>query len=73
MVTRSTSSAKKKRRMKLTDAAAYLGVSPAKVSRLIRAGELTYSDDSLDRRRRLVLVADLDRIKEQSLPSEEDE
>ena len=73
MAARNTSSAGKKRRMKLTDAAAYLGVSQSKISRLIRDGELTYSDDVLDRRRKLVLVEDLNRIKEQSLLSEKDD
>lgn len=60
------------RRMKLSDAAAYLGVSAAKVSRLVKAGELTCFEDILDRRRKLVLVEELDRPKEQSLKSEEE-
>ncbi len=62
----------KKKRMKLSDAAAYLGISAAKISRLIRAGELSYSVDPLDRRRKIVRVEDLDRIKDQSLLSEEE-
>ncbi len=58
--------------MKLSDAAAYLGISAAKISRLIRAGELSYSVDPLDKRRKIVRVEDLDRIKEQSLSWEEE-
>jgi hypothetical protein len=65
-------SRKKLRRMKLSDAAAYLGVSPAKISRLISAGILTCSPDLLDKRRELVRVADLDFLKEQSLIAEEE-
>lgn len=65
-------SGEKSRRMKLSDAATYLGVSAAKISRLIKAGELQCSSDSLDRRRKLVRVEDLDRIKEGSLTSTED-
>lgn len=73
MATRDTTSPEKKKRMKLSDAATYLGVSAAKMSRLIGAGRLSYSVDPLDLRRKLVLVEDLDRIKEQSLSSEEEE
>lgn len=58
--------------MKLSDAAAYLGVSAAKMSRLVKAGELSCVEDKLDRRRKLVQVEDLDRLKEQSLKSEEE-
>jgi excisionase family DNA binding protein len=66
-------SGEKPKRMKLSDAAAYLGVSPAKVSRLIRSGELPFTVDGLDKRRRIVSREHLDRIKEQSLNSEEDD
>lgn len=58
--------------MKLSDAAAYLGISAAKISRLVRAGELSYSVDPLDKRRKIVRVEDLNRIREQSLASDED-
>lgn len=58
-------------RMKLIDAAAYLGVSPAKLSRIVRSGELSCTVDPLDRRRKLVAVADLKRLREQSLLAEE--
>lgn len=57
--------------MKLSDAAAYLGVSPAKLSRTVGRGELSYTVDPLDRRRKLVAVADLKRLREQSLLAEE--
>lgn len=73
MATRNTSSPGKRRRMKLADAANYLGMSPASVSRLITRGVLKYTVDPLDLRRRLVLVEDLDRLREQSLVSEEAE
>jgi hypothetical protein len=58
-------------RMKLSDAAAYLGVSSAKLSRIIGRGELSCTVDPLDRRRKLVAVADLERLREQSLLAEE--
>lgn len=69
---RNASSPEKKKRMKLSDAAAYLGTSASKISRLIKAGELSCSVDPLDRRRKIVWVEDLDRIREQSLASDED-
>jgi predicted XRE-type DNA-binding protein len=65
MPTRNTSSEKK--RMKLRDAAVYLGVSQAKITRLIRLGILPYTVDELDLRQKLVLVEDLDRIKNRFL------
>jgi hypothetical protein len=69
MDTRKTSSAKK-RKLKLSDAAAFLGVSPAKVSRMIKAGELKCVDDPLDRRRKLVEVKALEQLKLKSLAEE---
>jgi hypothetical protein len=69
MGTRNTSSAKK-RKLKLSDAAAYLGVSPSKVSRLVKTGELKCADDPLDRRRKLVEVKALERLKLRSLAGE---
>lgn len=73
MATRNTTSPEKRKRMKLADAARYLGISPASVSRLISKGVLKYTVDPLDMRRRLVFVEDLDRLREQSLVSEESE
>ena len=67
MMNRNASLPEKKRRMKLSDAAVYLGISAAKLSRLVSRGELSYSIDPLDRRRRLVAVTDLDRLRQQSL------
>lgn len=58
-------------RMKLSDAAAYLGVSSAKLSRIVGRSELSCTVDPLDRRRKLVAVADLKRLREQSLLAEE--
>lgn len=66
MENRNTSSAKK-RKLELSDAAAFLGVSASKVSRLIKAGELKCIDDPLDRRRKLVEVKALERLKLRSL------
>jgi hypothetical protein len=60
-------------KMKLSDAAAYLGVSPAKLSRIVGRGELSCTVDPLDRRRKLVAIADLKRLREQSLLGEETE
>jgi predicted site-specific integrase-resolvase len=60
----------KKRKLKLNDAAAFLGVSAAKISRLIKAGELKCVDDPLDRRRKLVEVKALERLKRRSLAEE---
>lgn len=56
-----------KKRMTMTEAAAYLGISTATISRIVKRGEISYSVDPLDRRRKLVLVADVKRLKEQSL------
>lgn len=69
--TRKTPPSQGRSRMKLSDAAAYLGVSPAKLSRIVSRGELSYTVDPLDRRRKLVAVADLKRLREQSLLAEE--
>jgi hypothetical protein len=66
MTTRNESSPEKKR-MTLTEAAAYLGTSQAKLSRLVASGQLAYSVDPLDLRRKLVEVSDLKRLKEKSL------
>lgn len=65
MMNRNASSEKK--RMTVTEAATYLGTSTATLSRIIKRGELTYSVDPLDRRRKLVSAADVRRLKEQSL------
>ncbi|MDT5270393.1 MAG: hypothetical protein QOH49_2579 [Acidobacteriota bacterium] len=69
--TRKTTTPQRQSRMKLSDAAAYLGVSSAKLSRIIGRGELSCTVDPLDRRRKLVAVADLERLREQSLLAEE--
>ena len=73
MGTRKTPLLQRRSRMKPSDAAAYLGVSPAKLSRIVSRGELSCTVDPLDRRRKLVAVADLKRLKEQSLLAEETE
>jgi hypothetical protein len=71
MGTRKTTTPQGRSRMKLSDAAAYMGVSPAKLSRIVGRGELFCTVDPLDRRRKLVAVADLKRLKELSLLAEE--
>jgi len=60
-------SAAKNRRLKLSEAAAYLGVTPSKVSRLIKAGVLKFSVDPFDRRLKLVRVKELERLKRASV------
>lgn len=72
MSTRNTSSPGKKR-MTLTEAAAYLRTSQAKLTMLIGSGQLAYTTDPLDLRRKLVLVADLNRLKEKSLFAREED
>jgi len=65
-MSRNTSSPEKKK-MSLTQAAAYLGISQAKLSRLISSGQLDYTVDPLDLRRKWVRAADVKRLKEESL------
>jgi excisionase family DNA binding protein len=55
------------RKMTLGEAAQYLNVSPRKVGSMVKAGLIQAKPDPLDRRRRLVLVADLDSLKRESL------
>lgn len=47
----------------LTEAADYLGVSRPTIKRLINEGTLMTTESPLDRRVKLLLVADLDRLK----------
>ena len=54
----------------LIQAADYLGVSRPTIKRLINEGELTYTASPLDRRMKLVKVADLDRLKAAPRPSQ---
>ena len=61
------SSSAKKRKLKLSDAAAFLGVSNAKISRLIKTGELKCVNDPLDKRKKLVELEALERLKQGSL------
>lgn len=46
----------------LVEAAAYLGVSRAKLSRLIKEGAVPYTVSPLDKRFKLLKRADLDRL-----------
>ena len=61
------SSSDNERKMTLTEAARYLNVSPRKVSHLVKDGVIRFNTDPLDKRRRLVSVADLDSLKRASL------
>lgn len=54
-------------RMTLTQAADYLGISQRKMAYMVKDGEIKFTVDPLDRRRKLVSVAELDSLKQQSL------
>lgn len=56
--------------MTMTQAIRYLGVSPRKMSALIREKVIEYSIDPLDNRRKLLKVRDLDELKRRSLGKE---
>ena len=71
MGTRKTLPLQEQSRMKLSDAASYRGVSRAKLSRIVGSGELPCTVDPLDRRRKLMAVADLKRLREPSRLAEE--
>jgi hypothetical protein len=71
MTNRTSLSPEKKSRVKLSDSGAYLGVSPTTLSRIVSRGDLSCTIDSLNRRRNLVAVADLKRLRQQSLLAEE--
>jgi predicted site-specific integrase-resolvase len=47
----------------VTEAQQRLGVSRDKISRLMRDGELPYTINPLDRRKKFVLVTDLEALK----------
>ena len=55
--------------MTLTQAADYLGVSLRKMAKMVKAGEINFTVDPLDKRRKLVRVSDLDELKKASLHS----
>jgi excisionase family DNA binding protein len=61
------SPAKKERRMTLTQAAGYLGISLRKMAQMVKDGEIKFIVDPLDRRRKLISVAEMDSLKRQSL------
>jgi hypothetical protein len=58
---------KKERRMMLKQAANYLGISLRKMAYMVKAGEVEFTVDPLDRRRKLISVTELDSLKRQSL------
>lgn len=53
----------------LMQAAAYLGVSRMKLSRMARAGELAYVTSPLDKRVKLFRREDLDQLKQAPRPT----
>jgi predicted site-specific integrase-resolvase len=53
--------------MILREAAAYLGVSAAKMSRIIKNGELRVRTDPLDRRVKFVKRGDVERLRHASI------
>lgn len=65
------SPARDNRKMTFTGAAAYLGVSPRKMGRIVKEQGLEFTVDPLDRRRKLLKVKDLDKLKEASLVGSE--
>jgi excisionase family DNA binding protein len=52
----------------LMQAAAYLGVSRMKLSRMVRAGELAYVTSPLDKRVKLFRREELDRLRDAPRP-----
>lgn len=61
-------SSSNQQKMTVTQAAAYLGVSLRKMSQMVRDGEVKHvTTDPLDRRRKLILMAELDALKRRSL------
>lgn len=59
---------KKERKMTLTQAAGYLGISTRKMAQMVKDGEIkNVTVDPLDKRRRLVEVRHLDELKRRSL------
>jgi predicted site-specific integrase-resolvase len=61
------SPSRKGRKMKLKDAAVFLGISIPVMTRLVSSGALKYVIDPLDRRKKLVAVEELERLKQESL------
>lgn len=53
--------------MTLTQAADYLGISLRKMAQMVKDGEIKFIVDPLDRRRKLISVAEMDSLKQQSL------
>jgi excisionase family DNA binding protein len=62
------SSPKDSRKMTLTQAAGYLGISTRKMAQMVRDGEIkNVTVDPLDKRRRLVEVRQLDALRQRSM------
>ena len=54
-------------KLTFTEAAAYLGVSHRKITQMAKNGEIKFTIDPLDKRRKLVKLADLKQLKHASL------
>jgi predicted urease superfamily metal-dependent hydrolase len=59
------------RKITLHEAAVYLGVSPGKISRMVRRGQLEVIVDPLDMRKKLVSLRKLEELKRTSLKGQE--
>jgi hypothetical protein len=57
------------RKINLTQARKILGVSPNKMSKLVSDGTLTYEQDPLDQRVKLVILKDVENLKRLSAKS----
>jgi hypothetical protein len=53
-------------KLELTKAAEYLQISRRTLWKLAKSGDIVYTQDTLDKRKKLFLVADLDKLKEGS-------
>ena len=53
--------------MTMTEARQYLGISKTKIWRLVKEGKLATYKDPLDKRKRLVLKSDIEKLKQPRL------
>ncbi len=54
----------KKEKLEASKAAAYLKISVRTLERRVKSGEIDFTKDLLDKRKRYFRVADLDKLKE---------
>jgi hypothetical protein len=57
------------RKMSLSEARKFLGVSPTKMTALVHNGEISVESDPLDRRVKLVKRTDLEKLKQRRFRS----